>query len=268
MEIIMRIKTTILATLCACFFCCVPAQAATKPVRLVFGKTYQYDLNGDKRTESIRVQKSRINDDRTDVKVYINGSLLLKRMLIDCDLYTDNAEVYLLDLNKKDKYKEIYMHYVDFGGAYGPSVYRYNGNSFQQIAYGYDTNAKRCEFSALSNKQPSNGTIAYTGYLAIEAGNSIPVTYQLKVSSRNLVQKSYTLTVPQQGRYKTTKTVKAMKSRNGKKTAFTMKRGNSVRIIKVYAKPNAKYLYFYVKNAKGKKGWVKSKYGAEFTKIA
>ena len=91
---------------CALLFPAVAAQAAgSKIVHLKENKTYRYDLNGDKKKETVKVKCTVSGYSDATIQVYVNGKKLLSRKRDAL-----GAEFYLLDLDKKDKYKEILVH--------------------------------------------------------------------------------------------------------------------------------------------------------------
>lgn len=100
--------------LCFIFICmlCIfiikmPVQAANlKTVSLKKGKTFSYDLNGDKKKEKIKVTYI-----KPKVNLYINGKLIYSKKVFgesDCPV-----KIHLVDFNTSDKYREILIQKFD-----------------------------------------------------------------------------------------------------------------------------------------------------------
>lgn len=132
----MKKKTLFLLALCliCTFFSPIPiVQAANnKIVHLKENKTYRYDLNGDKKKEKIKVICQRINDTDATIQVYINGKKFFSR-----NRYAFGAEFYLVDLNTKDKYKELLVHALSDSDTIGDFfALRYKGKNKKSIFEG------------------------------------------------------------------------------------------------------------------------------------
>lgn len=102
----MKQKLSFLLALCLFCACLSPASTAqasgSKVVKLKENKTYYYNLNGDKKKEKIEIKcKYRKNSNDT-IQVYVNEEKLFSQK--DDYLY---GMFYLIDLNAKDKYKEL-----------------------------------------------------------------------------------------------------------------------------------------------------------------
>lgn len=138
------------------FFSHIPiVQAAnSKVVKLKENKTYHYDLNGDKKKEEIEV-KCLASGYNAKIQIYINGKKIFSRKRNAL-----GAVFYLIDLNTKDKYKEILIHaYSDSDTAMDFFAFRYKGKNRKSILEGYsgfllNSNTKQlrlARFSVLSN---------------------------------------------------------------------------------------------------------------------
>lgn len=118
---------------CALLFPAVAAQAAgSKIVHLKENKTYRYDLNGDKKKETVKVKCTVSGYSDATIQVYVNGKKLLSRKRDAL-----GAEFYLLDLDKKDKYKEILVHAEsDSETTADFFAFRYRGKNKKSILEG------------------------------------------------------------------------------------------------------------------------------------
>lgn len=104
-----RAMVMALFLLLACFAAgrtAVTAEAASNKVTVLKqGKTYSYNLNGGKKKEKIRYTFNRpYNSWVGDFKLYVNG-----KKVYSSSIQGDDAVVTLLDLNSKDKYKELFV---------------------------------------------------------------------------------------------------------------------------------------------------------------
>lgn len=250
--------------------CCLWVEAAkSKVIELKAGNTYQYDLNGDGKKEKIKFTRNTVGytEDylpRTHYKIYVNKKVMLDQKTSKKDWWAEVEEeptVYIIDLNSKDKYKEIYIHFDAYGGAYKATLYRYNGKKLKQIAYKFDTNVPGGEFSRLESTQASDGTLTYHGHVGLGGAVwGMWASYKYKISGGTFKLESYTFSVDDGSvtKYKVKKMLPATTSRTGKKKAFILRKGETIRILKIYiGKKVSKNQYFYVKNTAGKKGWIK-----------
>lgn len=123
------------------FFSPIPAvQAANqKVVHLKENKTYHYDLNGDKKKETIKVACKISGYSNAEVQLYVNGKKLYSRKRDAL-----GAEFYLVDLNTKDKYKELLVHAISDSGTTGDFfAVRYKGKNKKSILEGAVKNGRK-----------------------------------------------------------------------------------------------------------------------------
>lgn len=93
----------------------VKAAGNAKVTMLKKGRTYSYDLNGDKKKEKIKITytvKNKYKSNcRRKVNFYVNGKLIyIKQLYGEPDF---PVKVRLADLNTSDKYKEILVQKYD-----------------------------------------------------------------------------------------------------------------------------------------------------------
>lgn len=104
-----RAMVMALFLLLACFVAgrmAVTAEAASNKVTVLKqGKTYSYNLNGGKKKEKVRYTFKSVDfyPQTSGFKLYINGKKVYSFNSGDLE----DAEVQLLDVNRKDKYKEL-----------------------------------------------------------------------------------------------------------------------------------------------------------------
>lgn len=133
--------------------------AESKIVTLKAGKTYSYDLNGDKKEEKILIKVEQRSQGPV-ADIYINSKKLASRSWKNGG---DNTElqIQLIDLETSDKYKEIHIvqqHITQgewFDYAY---IYRYNGKTMS--LYG-SISSPGHEWTSLKTVQPGDGRIVY-----------------------------------------------------------------------------------------------------------
>ena len=138
----MKKKMSFLLALCLICALFAPPQAAqaanSKVVRLKENKTYRYDLNGDKKKESIKVVCKVSGYSDAEIQLYINGKKFYSRKRDALD-----AQFYLADLNTKDKYKELLVHAISDSGTTGDFfAVRYKGNNKKSILEGAVKNGR------------------------------------------------------------------------------------------------------------------------------
>ena len=136
---------------------CHPAQAANQKAKLLKkGKTYSTDINGGGK-EKIRFGVKKLRNYDQQFTLSINGKAVYKKTL-ELGLVTD---VFLADLNTKDKYKEIVVNWAGDASDWHFFILRYNGK-------------KVTEFSDVTSTNGiSKGRMSFTGKQRILKGNGV-----------------------------------------------------------------------------------------------
>ena len=161
--------------------------AGTGIIQLRNGRTYQYDLNGDRKNEKIKLQYYTVGENSFRMRISINGKVLLNNMVrdsLDC-IWEINA--YLLDYNKKDRYKEIYFENTTMDGSHTIFLYRYTGKSLSRIAYARQAQPAGGENGVLKKTQPGNGTLEFSG--SLYGYETVYGTYSMVIKNGTLHQK-------------------------------------------------------------------------------
>lgn len=126
--------------MCALVFPVPMVQAAnSKIVYLKENRTYRYDLNGDKKKEKIKVKCTVSGYSNATIQLYVNGKRIFSRKRDSL-----GAKFYLVDLNKKDKYKELLVHGLSDSGTTGDFfAVRYKGNNKKSVLEGATQNGRK-----------------------------------------------------------------------------------------------------------------------------
>ncbi len=135
----MRLMSLLLVAMLICSVLPSIAVAASnsykKPTKIKSG--YSVDLNGDKKKEKITISSVRLNSHPmygTKVTVKVGNKSIPTKFY--------DAKIYVGDINKKDKYKEVFI--ISNGGDMECCyVYRYNGSSLKRINASYTDLGKK-----------------------------------------------------------------------------------------------------------------------------
>lgn len=245
--------------------------AGKRVIPLRSGRVYSYDLNGDNKAEKIMLLATGTFGDLR-VRIYIDSRQVFSKSIDEDHEGPEFISFFLLDLNKKDKYTEVYFDYEDFGGSYHAHLLRYTGKKMKVIMSAKDTNIEGCEFSLLDPVQSGNGKLTYRARAATKTGFDVMVKYEMDIKNGTLKKTSTTYeSINKKAKYRMVVKKKATVKKNGGRAAFIAKKGSRIQVLKVHiAKPKNNMwdgFYLYVKNTKGKKGWIKTKMGAEFINV-
>ena len=226
---------------------------------------YRCDLNKDGRKETIECF---YNYGAGKDLLYINGALALSVNT------KSNDSFWIMDLNKKDRYLDLYVNST----LPGKSVfYRYNGKKLTGIAVGLYGDGKIFKSMPAETQhwdiQPGNGI--YSAYMALGGfsssqgyGGYIPIQMKFGIKNKKMIiqtgmehELAARTTLNGAINYsiapKVTKTLIAYNkpALKGVKVAFTLKKGDSYMYQKIrFSTP---YSFIQIKNLKtGKTGWV------------
>ncbi|MDD3172345.1 MAG: hypothetical protein PHF63_01535 [Herbinix sp.] len=229
---------------------------STKVVTLEEGKEYKYDLNGDGKTEKIECSTISYNEEQLLIRLTINKKVKYSVK----KYYGQGINFSIIDIDSKDKYKEIYVKEEEGNFQFsGANFYRYNGKELEQYC---STNAVAISrFVWLSREQSSNGTVVYVMSSPYEecflGSYDIELPYKVKNGKLVLVKKaSYSLNKDAISQFQALKKVVAYSTKGGKEKVFTLQKDEDFYLYKISVKNND-IDYAYIKNASGKKGWIK-----------
>ena len=215
--------------------------------QLKIGKTYKYDLDGDR--------------DKDSIKVYSKGHKLLLKVnnttkTLDSHYYTDygDYDVKIYDFNKKDKSSEI-VFYWSGDSEWGTKILKFKNNKCMVNKHYKDT--------MLKSYDPNNGMVTFEEYEQGRYGSfgkAIGCFYiydKVQIKGYNVYNQysANTSGSTRKNKYVAAKKLTAYTSTSGKKKAFTINKGSKAYIYSLYQKGSSKYIR--VKNSSGKYGYVK-----------
>lgn len=229
---------------------------------------YSVDLNKDGKTDVIKIVHKMENLEWDDFRgwdgdpyqeIYING---------EKQLLARNTSVHLGDINTRDKYIELIVGGLNWGGG---TIYRYNGSKLIRISGWKSLNGQRSirslmkknnKYGGFYQKANGDGTIALSFPLASKYfRNEIRIEGAFKIMKNGVQLKKVTVSQrDDEGLYayaKVPKTWYAYKTTkmNNNRLVMKIKKGTELEILKVKFTNN--YTYLYVKPCKSKKkGWV------------
>lgn len=215
--------------------------------QLKIGKTYKYDLDGDR--------------DKDSIKVYSKGHKLLLKVnnttkTLDSNCYSDygNYDVKIYDFNKKDKSSEI-VFYWSGNSECGTKILKFKNNKCMVNKHYKDT--------MLKSYDPNNGMVTFEEYEQgryssfAKAIGCFYIYDKVQIKGYNVYNQysANTSGSTRKNKYVAAKKLTAYTSTSGKKKAFTINKGSKAYIYELYQKGSSKYIR--VKNSSGKYGYVK-----------
>lgn len=215
--------------------------------QLKIGKTYKYDLDGDR--------------DKDSIKVYSKGHKLLLKVnnttkTLDSNCYLDygNYDVKIYDFNKKDKSSEI-VFYWSGDSEWGTKILKFKNNKCMVN--------KRYKDTMLKSYDPNNGMVTFEEYdqgrysSFAKAIGCFYIYDKVQIKGYNVYNQysANTDSSTRKNKYVAAKKLTAYTSTSGKKKAFTINKGSKAYIYELYYKGSSKYIR--VKNSSGRYGYVK-----------
>lgn len=226
----------------------------SKPVGLAEDTKIKEDLDGDGMHELIYWKSSsNEKDDIYKIKLQVDD----QKITIDCGM---NFEVYLIDINPEDKYKELYVESTGYSDATECSVfYRYDGNHLTEYAkIPQNAGFARCSLVGITKDQHFRyyiDTPYFSEYLGM---------YQC-IADLALIGSGHTdLTILngtcmtdnnwRGNRYTPLTKLSVKTAIGGTKTAFTLQPGSACYLHELYEQNGS--LYIKLENSAGKTGWL------------
>lgn len=215
--------------------------------QLKIGKTYKYDLDGDR--------------DKDSIKVYSKGHKLLLKVnnttkTLDSHYYTDygDYDVKIYDFNKKDKSSEIVLYWSG-DSEWGTKILKFKNNKCMVNKHYKDT--------MLKSYDPNNGMVTFEEYEQgryssfAKAIGCFYIYDKVQIKGYNVYNQysANTDSSTRKNKYVAAKKLTSYTSTSGKKKAFTINKGSKAYIYALYQKGSSKYIR--VKNSSGKYGYVK-----------
>ena len=231
----------------------IPAQAAAKKAKLLKKeKTYTVDLNGG-RKENVRFSVKKLKDYNQQFRLSVDGKIVYKKKL-EWGTVTD---VFLADLNKKDKYKEIVVNWSGDQSDWHFFLLRYKGKKVKAFTNVTSTNGIH------------DGRMAFTGKKKILKGNGVFYgEVETPFSNRTFgcyyilapAKLSYVQYVFKDKYYRLAESMDLYKSASKRKVLRTCPAGTRFTPLKIkLAGKTSAYnynLFVYVQTSDGKKGWL------------
>lgn len=215
----------------------------------------QYDVTGDGRTDKVEIQqkKHKDNNESITLKVLINDQLAFQeKELYEPYWYVDliklaNGKVffsigarendYILTLKlyayKDDKLEcvhDFYENYNNYASSYIVNIHNVFGNTIE---------------TEVSAQFHVTGGVQYDMDLEYKDGSFKNTSSEFPIKYKEMSKKN---------KWTVNRTIKIYKEAGSKDTAYTLKKGNVVKIDKVIYKNDE--VYFQVVNSKGKTGYM------------
>lgn len=250
----------------------IPAQAAAKKAKLLKKeKTYTVDLNGG-RKENVRFSVKKLKDYNQQFRLSVDGKIVYKKKL-EWGTVTD---VFLADLNKKDKYKEIVVNWSGDQSDWHFFLLRYKGKKVKAFTNVTSTNGIHDGRMAFTGKKKilkgngvfygevetpfSNRTFGCYYILAPAKLSDGKIKYTKAKTYRLSGVSSYVQYVFKDKYYRLAESMDLYKSASKRKVLRTCPAGTRFTPLKIkLAGKTSAYnynLFVYVKTSDGKKGWL------------
>ncbi|SHO48113.1 SH3 domain-containing protein [Anaerocolumna xylanovorans] len=224
--------------------------------------TYQYDLNGDGKADTIQYKTTENDEKHTaTIKLYINKKLCLTK--------TDDGlffRVFILDLYKNDNHLDLFIHTgMESDGVKNAFFVQYDGTKIvNKIKFDIDKLTKnfgtyRYSIEETDGKGKFTTAIDTPIYSKATGCYYCYVSFILKDNKISIVPAStYTLTkFSREYTYKAVKGFSVYEKAGSKKAVYQVKKGDKVTFDRMYVSKTGK-AYFRIINSKGKKGWINS----------
>lgn len=221
---------------------------------------YEYDLNGDGKTEKIQYKLSGNEDEyKTALALYINDKLCLSK---EDDGFSFRVKI--LDLDKSDKYMDLFINTSMESDCIKNALFvRYDGEKlFDYVDFDIDNltkdfNTYRYSIEKLYGDGKFTIVIDTPVYSNAIGCYYCYVSFQLKDSAISVIPtKMYTLTKDSsEYKYKSARSFPVYSKAGSKKVVYKVKKGDKVTFDKMYVAKSGK-TYFRIKNRKGKSGWI------------
>ena len=233
MKLFIKCRLALLLTIVFSIFCITEAYAASHYIKIntlqAYKKSVSIDLNGDKKKDKIIFT---CNAEYGDYTLSINGAKV-KGKGIGLE-----GNFRVIDINTKDKYKEIAIQEFGESDDIAMSIYSYDGKKVKLMRFldGYDTSINK------------------TGGIYTNARGSILCTWfykdYYKLTSKHTIQHVSCTSYPMNLKVTVKKPISLKVSPSNSKTKVILKKGEKVTIV---SSDNKKWCL--VKNSKGVKGW-------------
>ncbi|MEG1410762.1 MAG: hypothetical protein RSD36_13065 [Terrisporobacter sp.] len=217
-------------------------------------ETYEFDLDGDGKEESIKQNSYKEKDGYFYTKLYINNELVYE------DKNLKEIDIHFSDFNKRDKNKELCITtgYNEENLKTTILMYDKNGNKIYNIKgriLSYDNKTGLIKFEYGNSSDSS-----FKSFDKALGGNGVTILYNYKAvfnkSIDNREQKRINV-VGESDKvdYKVVEPIKSYKTVSGNKEAFIINAGEKVNLVTLYKSRDKQYVK--IKNKDGQSAWVK-----------
>lgn len=221
---------------------------------------YSIDVNGDGKKETIKWTEKAANE-KVTVKLYVNGK---KAATVHSGDYALGAQVSVIDINKKDKYKDIYVQFTEEDDCFVKGyAYQYKVGKLKNVFKFENPTVFRVY---IVEKQKGDGLVYFSSEYFdkfVMMGN-VEQAYKIQSGKLQPVNQKVLKTTDEwrKNSYKTKKALKVYTHIGDKSSSFTLSKKDRFRIYKIkfvdYKDLNKGIAYIYVKTDDGKSGWVKN----------
>lgn len=216
---------------------------------------FQYDVTGDGKADKVEIQQKEHKDNNESItlKVLINDQLAFQeKELYEPNWYVDliklaNGKVffsigarendYVLTLKlyaykdgKLECVHDFYQNYKDYASGYIVNINNVSGNIIE---------------TEINAQFLVTGSVQYNMYLEYKDGSFKNASSEFPIKYKEMSKKN---------KWTVNRTIKTYKEAGSKDVAYTLKKGNVVKIYKVIYKNDE--VYFQVVNSKGKTGYM------------
>ena len=225
---------------------------------LKLGKSYKYDIDGDK--------------DKDNIKAYISNNKLIlnvngckKTLVPKCEEWDEKEQatiinydkdmesIRLYDCNKKDK---SYTIVFDDTGGNGSRILKFKNNKcmLDKVIKGeyidsYDNNTGTVKFG------DDCGYGKFSKAFSKACSSYFSVIRKIKIQDYKVTEETSASNIDTYRYYKANNTMTAYKSATSNTKAFTIKKNDKVKVYNLYMSGNNKRIK--VKNSSGKYGYIK-----------
>ena len=157
-----------------------PASAEAKAID-VCEDTFEVDLDGNGKAEKISTRiEYTVDEWLYSVEVSINGKKVITETLPDNE-WIDQAEVYVIDVNSKDKYKELIVAYAGESSCL-QRAYRYTKKKLKLL---FDTDWMGYLEGVIPDQEEGKNVLKYE-QVTTPIGNNFYVTTNNKIKKQKL----------------------------------------------------------------------------------
>ena len=242
------------------------ADGKVKPIELKNQKNIKkYDVTGDGKVDKIRIDCD--NEEKaypgwgTSWKIYINDKVVYQNK----DNWTTCLEVQYYKVSAKRIYLLVTNCMMENGDILGCELYQYKNGTLKKVCDFYDAIIKNiyCFHYGVSIKSMTAKKIVIscrnqfnaTAYLYWDMEYQYKSGKWKKTGTVHTVTNDINKIMNQSDTWTANRKFSTTTTAGGKKKAFTVKKGDKVKIKKICLKN--KHTYIHITNAKGKTGWLK-----------